>query len=42
MKNYNKPEISVLYYQSSDIITLSNAAAGNSEKDMLSLELGDH
>ena len=42
MKKYQRPEISTLYYQSSDVITLSNAQAGTSIDDMLSLELGDH
>lgn len=42
MKKYTRPEISTLYLESSDVITLSNAQAGTSIDDMLSLELGDH
>ncbi len=42
MKKYDKPEISVMYFQSSDIVTLSCVEEGRTKDAILSLDLGEH
>lgn len=42
MKKYTNPDVSVIYFESSDIISLSEILNGTDEKDILSLELGVH
>ena len=42
MKKYINPDISVLYLESSDIVSLSEIENGTDETDILNLELGVH
>ena len=42
MKKYINPDISVLYLESSDVISLSEIANGTEVSDILNLELGEH
>ena len=42
MKKYINPDISVLYLESSDIVSLSEIENGTDVTDILNLELGVH